>query len=61
MSSKDTIKVILVLVAFVASLNLVWDIFSNVSEAIKNHPFAIGVLVIVIILLFVLKGSNEDN
>ena len=61
MASKDTIKVILVLVAFVASLNIVWDIFSNVSEVIKNHPFAIGVLVIVIISLFVLKGSNEDK
>jgi multidrug transporter EmrE-like cation transporter len=61
MSSKDTIKVILVLVAFVASLNIVWDIFSNVSEVIKDHPFAIGVLVIVIISLFVLKGSNEDK
>lgn len=61
MSSKDTIRVILVLVAFVASLNIVWDLFSNISEAIKRHPFAIGILVIVAITLFVLKGSNDDK
>ena len=61
MSSKDTLKVILVLVAFVASLDIVWDIFVNVSQTIKNHPLSVGVILVVIVVLVFLRGGNDDK
>ena len=58
MTSKDSIRVILVLVAFVASLGFIWDLFVNISETIKDHPVSIGIVVVVIIILILMKRAN---
>ena len=61
MTSKDSIRVILVLVAFVASLGFIWDLFVNISETIKAHPVSIGIVAVVTITLLLMKRVEKND